>query len=430
MEQSYYEQGLEKVSMGDFSGAIAALSCAIQEEPANPEVHYQRGLVLFKLQDQQGAIADYSQALELNSSHFAAYTARAIAYLETKNLDPALEDAQKAAALEPQSAPAQQLLGLIAKQQGKTQMAVSAYQKAANLFLAHQDEENCRRCIEIYRQLQTLLPPTPQDFLAQVKQKITQGKSQEALVDLNWLLQVDPQNAQALCLRGVISSQTGNPTKALQDLNQALSLAPEDWEVRMHQGIIRRLMGDALGAIADFNQLLQENPRSGEVYANRGFARCHLKDYRLGIEDFSRAIALQPELCQYYCDRGEARCQFGDLAGAIKDYQEAANRWFQQGETKSYAKAIDRIKTWQQELETKQLEKSQQQVESELFNNVDFMDFDSLDLQQQLLGMVGGNRLIAQRLIDIVRENYPNMPEEWYWKKVIFDLESEQGSQD
>lgn len=433
MERSYYEQGLVKIKAGDFQGAIESLSCAIREEPENPSVYYQRGLGLFELQDQQGAIADYTKALELDPQYFEAYLARAIAYLDRKNLSAALEDVQKATELNPQSAPGQQLLGLIYKQQGKTQRAISAYQQAANLFLTQQDEPNCRRCIDIYRQLQTLLPPTPQDFLAQVKQKITQGKSSEVIVDLDWMLQLDPQNAQALCLRGVVYSQAGNHSQALEDLNQALSLAPQDWEVRMHRGVIRRLVGDALGAIADFNQLLQENPQSSEAYANRGFARCHLQDYRQGIEDFSRAIALQPESSQYYCDRGEARYQFGDLPGAINDYQEAANRWFQQGETKSYTKALDRIKTWQQELADKKLALAQQQANPQTYDDprpYDDFSVTSLELQQQLLDMVGGNRLIAQRLIDLARENYPEMPEEWYWKKVIFDLESDQGSQD
>lgn len=436
MARSYYEQGLEKIKMGDFQGAIESLSCAMQEEPENSgiyyQIYYQRGLALFELRDQQGAIADYTKAIELHPQYFEAYLSRAIAYLANKNLAAALEDVQKAKILNPDSAPARQLLGLIYKQQGQVQMAVTAYQQAANLFLIQQDEANCRRCINNYRQLQTLLPPTPQDFLAQVKQKITQGKSSEAMVDLDWLLQTDPQNAQALCLRGVIHSQRGNQAQALADLNQALSFAPEDWEVRLHRGIIRRLVGDALGAIADFNQLLQENPQSHEVYANRGFARCHLQDYRQGIEDFSRAIVLQPESSQYYCDRGEARYQFGDVAGAINDYQEAANRFFQQGETNSYRKVLDRVKTLQQELAAQKLI-AQQQADPQPYDDpqsYDDFSVTSPELQQQLLNLVGGNRLIAQRLIDIAKENYPDMPEAWYWQKVIFDLESEQGSQD
>lgn len=437
MLESYYQQGLEKAKVGDLAGAIDSFSCGLRqlrELPDHPEkeedsaqIYYQRGLVLWQMQDQQGAIADYTQALNSNSQYFAAYTARLIAYMALKNFPAALTDAETAVNLDPRSAPAQQLLGLIYKNQNKTQLAVNAYQQAASLFLAQEDEANCRRCIEAYRQLQTLLPPTPEDFLTRIKQKIQQGQSGEAMADLNWLLQADPHNAQALGLRGVVHSQGGDPTKALADLNQALSLAPQDWEVRMHRGIIRRLMGDALGAIADFNQLLQEDPRSVEAYANRGFARCQVQDYRQGIEDFSRSISLKPDQPQYYGDRGEARYQFGDIAGAINDYQEAANIWFNRGENENYQRGLDRIKTLQQELAAQKLELAKQQLLPPVFPS---SILPNIDLQQQLLEMVGGNGLIAQRLIDIAKGNYPNMPEEWYWQKVIFDLESEQDNLD
>ncbi len=49
----------------------------------------------------------------------------------------------------------------------------------------------------------------------------------------------------------------------------------------------------------------------------------------------------------------------------------------------------------------------------------------SLELQQKLLALVGGNMAIAQRLIDIAKQEQPNMPEVWYWQKVVFDLESD-----
>ncbi|NJL89313.1 MAG: tetratricopeptide repeat protein [Coleofasciculaceae cyanobacterium SM2_1_6] len=400
MVESYFQQGLEQAKGGNLAGAIDSFSCALRQleelgELTNhpesteiyPQVYYQRGLVLFQMQDQQGAIADYTQALTLNPQYFAAYTARSLAYIALKNFPAALTDAETAVNLDARSAPAQQLLGLIYKNQQKTQLAVNAYQRAASLFLEQEDEANCRRCIAAYRQLQTLLPPTPEDFFGKIKQKIQQGKSGEAMADLNWLLQADPHDAQALGLRGVIHSQGGDPIKALVDLNQALSLAPQDWEVRLHRGVIRRLMGDALGAIADFNQLLQENPRSVEAYMNRGFARCQLQDYRQGIEDFSRSISLKPDQPQYYGDRGEARYQFGDLAGAINDYQEAANLWFNRGDHESYQRGLDRLKTLQQELAAQKLEAAKQQSLPPVFPS---SALPSIDLQQQLLGMVGG----------------------------------------
>ena len=51
------------------------------------------------------------------------------------------------------------------------------------------------------------------------------------------------------------------------------------------------------------------------------------------------------------------------------------------------------------------------------------MQMPTLELQQKLLSLVGGNMAIAQRLIDIGKQDHPNMPEVWYWQKVVFDIE-------
>ena len=52
------------------------------------------------------------------------------------------------------------------------------------------------------------------------------------------------------------------------------------------------------------------------------------------------------------------------------------------------------------------------------------MRMPTLKLQQNLLSLVGGNMAIAQRLINIAKQDHPNMPEVWYWQKVVSDIQS------
>jgi tetratricopeptide (TPR) repeat protein len=161
-----------------------------------------------------------------------------------------------------------------------------------------------------------------------------------------------------------------------------------------------------------------------EIYSDRAKAHLKLKDYRTAIEDFSRSLSLNNKSPQLYCDRAEARYEFGDLKGAIDDYQLAANIWFNQSNMDRYRYALDRVNLWQSELE-KQTKEGKRQL-ANAAATVDLMQMPSLELQQRLLGLVGGNMAIAQRLIDIAKQDHPNMPEVWYWQKVIFDLESDQ----
>lgn len=421
--ENFYQQGLAKAKTGDRYGAMQAFSCAIANSQNLAESHYQRGLVLFDLGDRQGAIADYNQAISLNPEAIDVYIARSITYIAIADLTAAQADIAQALVINPKSAIAHQLLGLTYKQQNQIAKAIATYKKAASLFLELRDEDNCRRCIESYQPLEAMLPPSTEDVLSNVQQRLNKGDYTNALIDLNWLLQIEPKNAKAFCMRGLTLGKMGDPQGAIKDLNQATFLEPENFDVRIGRGRIRLEIGDAQGAIADFNELLRAYPSKPEIYSDRAKAYIKLKEYRTAIEDFSRALALDQSNPQIYIDRAEVRYDFGDIQGAIDDYQQAANIWFQQSVMDRYQFAIDRVNLWQSELakQTKEAKRQQERASAA----VDLMQMPSLELQQRLLALVGGNMAIAQRLIDLAKQEHPNMPEVWYWQKVVFDLESD-----
>ncbi|PZO36001.1 MAG: hypothetical protein DCF19_22620 [Pseudanabaena frigida] len=422
--EDFFQQGLTKAKSGDRYGAIQSFSCAIASSPEFTEAYYQRGLVLFDLGDRQGALSDYDQALKLKPDSLDVYIARSIIHIALADIIAAQADIAKALEINPKSAIAHQLLGLTYKQQNQIEKAIATYKRAANLFLELRDEDNCRRCIESYKPLEAILPPSTEDIFASVQQKIDSSDYTNALIDLNWLLQIDPKNAKAFCLRGLTLGKLGDLQGAIKDLNQAIFLEPQNLEVRIGRGKIRVEIGDAQGAIADFNELLREYPNNADIYSDRAKAHIRLKDYRSAIEDFSRSLALNNKNPQLYCDRADARYDFGDIKGAIDDYQQAANIWFNQSVMDRYRYALARINLWQSELEKQNKDAKRQQVNAAA--TVDLMQMPSLELQQRLLGLVGGNMAIAQRLIDIAKQDHPNMPEVWYWQKVVFDLESDQ----
>ena len=45
------------------------------------------------------------------------------------------------------------------------------------------------------------------------------------------------------------------------------------------------------------------------------------------------------------------------------------------------------------------------------------------ELRQRLFRMVQGDWNLAERLLNSARMNYPGQTEDWYWEKVIYDLE-------
>ncbi|MEL7224196.1 MAG: hypothetical protein AAF810_04745 [Cyanobacteria bacterium P01_D01_bin.36] len=43
--------------------------------------------------------------------------------------------------------------------------------------------------------------------------------------------------------------------------------------------------------------------------------------------------------------------------------------------------------------------------------------------RKQLLGLVGGNAAVAQRLVSDVSDRNPGRTEQWCWEKAIYDIE-------
>ena len=88
-----------KVEKGDYQGAIADLTQALQLNPNNLEAYYLRANAYYHLENYQGAIADFTQAITLNPDYVGAYTGRGIAYLNLGDKPKALEDFRQAATL-------------------------------------------------------------------------------------------------------------------------------------------------------------------------------------------------------------------------------------------------------------------------------------------------------------------------------------------
>jgi hypothetical protein len=48
--------------------------------------------------------------------------------------------------------------------------------------------------------------------------------------------------------------------------------------------------------------------------------------------------------------------------------------------------------------------------------------------QRELLRLVGGNRAVAERLVEQVQVRYPNHDQQWCWEKAIYDIQRDRRS--
>jgi tetratricopeptide (TPR) repeat protein len=422
MTQEYYQQGLAKAKAGDDRGAIADFELASIATPEWAEIYYRRGLAYFDLGEILTAVGDYTQALALDPQHRDCYYARALARLMLKNFPGAMEDVDRAILYGRDYAPAYQLKGLISKKLAQYPQAISAYKTAANLYLAQQDPDNSRQCLELALSLQpkpiapvtprsTPTPPliTPEQFYTQLLEQGERGDLQGAIDNANWAVKTSPLDVRVYSCRGVLYLKQGNLAAALADFSQAIELDPQSHVAYRSRGKLRDRMGDYNGAILDFDRAIAIAPQDLFIYLARGNVRVSLNNYPEAIADFSQAISIDPQEPSAYIYRAQTYTKLEELRQAIDDYQLAANIYLERQDLPKYQDTLANLQ---------KLQRSTPKLAPPPTKNP-----QTESLRQRLFVLVSGQWGIAQRLIDRLKQESPGYAEDWYLERVIYNLE-------
>lgn len=282
-----------------------------------------------KLQDFAGAVADYSQVLTQGPTP-AAHYGRAMAQLGLGQGKLAAIDAQQALVLRPQWPAALRVLGKAKAQQRDWAGAIAAYTDAIEAYEQAEDPDRraidqCREQIRHWRkQPQNVLatdrphrppasvplqdpalqnpapkPPAPdpiaQSYQQSVQQKIENGDYQAALEDVTWVLQLDPQDLNALVQRGIILGRLGRIQDAFQDFERALAHNPHQHQIYAERARLRLRLGDAVGTVQDCDRWLEHVPGAVIALALRARAQGQLQTWAAAVADYDRAIALAPQ---------------------------------------------------------------------------------------------------------------------------------------
>jgi Tfp pilus assembly protein PilF len=219
-----------------------------------------------------------------------------------------------------------------------TPAAIVAYKTAAAKYLAIPDHPNARRCIAAIEALQkpqplqptALYPSIAQQFLQQATHRLNNGDYPNALQDVQWLLELEPQHSQALCIFALLHAKMGNGQVATTAIARALEPDPTNPDLRFHRGLVRLALQDGFGAVQEFSDLLAQDAANAKLYLQRGHGYILMKDYDNAFKDASNAIAITPHP-EAYALRASIHQSTQDFAAALNDYQQAASLWLNQG---------------------------------------------------------------------------------------------------
>lgn len=281
---------------------IDALTEAIQKTPDDPDLYFQRSEIFYEREAYDQAIQDLAHVMRLDSLNLRAHHLLADVYLDSYQSVRALQTLQRAAVLYPDSIntklklsefqlilkqydaalntladimkirpgdpEALFMIGMVYRDQGKTNLAIGAFQSAVernpdmseawvilgdlmdrthnplaiqyfdnavrvapkNIAAWHakayylQNNDKIEEALEIYRHIHTLDAQYPEAYLNAAILLMVQDSLDAAMKELTILKNVDPANPAAWFYTGKIYQMQGDKARAKAAYEQALRL--------------------------------------------------------------------------------------------------------------------------------------------------------------------------------------------------------------
>jgi tetratricopeptide (TPR) repeat protein len=149
------------------------------------------------------------------------------------------------------------------------------------------------------------------------------GQLREAEQLYRQVLQVDPRQADALHLLGVIALQGDNQALALDYISQALRLKPHHAEAHNNLGVVLCALGRPEEAAVSWREALRLNPQLADAHNNLGHSLSGQGQLAEAVGHLEQALRLRPDYAEAHHNLGRALNGQGRLAEAVGHFEQA-----------------------------------------------------------------------------------------------------------
>lgn len=218
----------------------------------------------------------------------------AAAAIQQGNLKGAYEVCQQALALDPANAEALSLMGIIAGQMGRHDVAADMMGSALSIRPA---DDHYRR-----------------NYLTAL---ISLERIEDARVCVVEGLRRNPHSAEMLSLKGVIDSRLGDFDAALVAVQKAADIRPDVPQIQYNLGELYRRKDDTDKALACFKRCLEMEPNHADAVNNLAGVLLNSGEFIESLRYLQKYLELQPRSAQGYANLSVAMCAAGDVQQAL-----------------------------------------------------------------------------------------------------------------
>ncbi len=140
---------------------------------------------------------------------------------------------------------------------------------------------------------------------------------------LNTEIEKNPKNPRLYLERGRIRFLTREMEEAVMDFDQALELDPDLNSAYFGRGMAKGRMGLLKDGIADLTRYIHANPESSLAYTKRGVRHIWNKDFKSARADLETAVRLDANNVEAHDDLGVVLAQMGEQEKAISHFKKA-----------------------------------------------------------------------------------------------------------
>jgi|GEM_PF-2018428 len=132
------------------------------------------------------------------------------------------------------------------------------------------------------------------------------SRYEEALLDYDKAIELDPDVATAYNNRGSVKNKLQRYEDALLDYDKAIDLDPTLASAYNNRGLAKINLNRYEEALLDLDKAIDLDPTNTAAYNNRGLAKINLNRYEEALLDLDKAIDLDPNSKPLYSHRSKA----------------------------------------------------------------------------------------------------------------------------